>query len=190
MTHPPLDPTSGDPRRLTYEDYVLLPDDGKRYEIIDGELHVSPAATPLHQRVSRRIQFHLMLMLEQPKFGEVYDAPIDLLLDSHTVVQPDLLVIRTENLSIVGEKNLQGPPDLVVEILSPSSRRRDRLVKFEAYARLGVPSYWIVDPEKQTIEVYEKEGENYRLECRATPPGPLKVRRFPEVALPLAGLFD
>ncbi len=190
MTHPPLDPTSGEHRRLTYEDYVLLPDDGKRYEIIDGELHVSPAPTPRHQRVSLKLARWLLRTLEDAGLGEVYDAPIDLLLHANTVVQPDILFVRTENLSIVGEKNLQGPPDLVVEILSPSSRRRDRLVKFEAYARLGVPSYWIVDPEEQTIEVYEKESGSYRLDCRATPPGTLKPGRFPELALPLKELFD
>ena len=139
--------------RLGYEDYLVLPDDGRRYEILDGELAMSPAPTPFHQTVSRRVQF-VLYQRELAGEGLVFDAPIDLILTDHDIVQPDLLFLTADQRHLVTDRGIEGAPALVVEILSPSTRRRDVLVKSTVYARCGVPEYWVVDPEIDRLEVF------------------------------------
>ena len=143
---------------LTYEDYVCLPDDGKTYEILEGEIEVTPAPIPRHQDVSRNTERILDEYVRREGAGKVYDAPIDVVLDEHNIVQPDLLFISTPRLHIIGEKNIQGMPDLIAEILSPTTRRRDRVLKLQMYARHGLAHYWILDPEHQTLEAFELDG--------------------------------
>src|SRR5262249_53489833 len=143
-------------RKLDYDDYVRLPDDGKRYEILDGELYVTPAPSPLHQRVSKRLQRKLEDYFEARQLGEVFNAPIDMILGRHDVAQPDILVVT--NAGQISGRGIEGAPLLVVEVLSPSTRRHDREVKVRRYATLGVPHYWIVDPEGQWIARYRLEG--------------------------------
>src|SRR5262249_41190546 len=147
-------------RKLDYDDYVRLPDDGKRYEILDGELYVTPAPSPLHQRVSKRLQRKLEDYFESRQLGEVFDAPIDMILGHHDVAQPDILVVT--NPGQISGRGIERPPPLVVEVLSPSTRRHDREVKMRRYAALGVPHYWIVDPESQWIAQYRLEGTGYQ----------------------------
>ncbi len=113
-------------RPLTYADYLELPDDGKRHEILDGELFVTASPLVQHQRVSKRIQRVLLRGLEDTGLGEIFYAPMDVLLDDHNVLVPDLLFVSRDRLEFVGEKYLAGPPDLVVEIASPSTGKRDR----------------------------------------------------------------
>ena len=185
-TQPTLPPG---PIRLTVDDLRDLPDDGKRYELIDGELHVTPSPAPKHQRVSSKLQFLLVVALQHTDQGEVYNAPMDVVLDDATVVQPDLLFLRTEHLHFIGEKNIQGAPDLVVEILSPSTRRHDVLVKSSLYARFGVPSYWIVDPDLDRIELYRLDGTAYRLATTVQSPAVAEPEEFPGLRLPLLEIF-
>ncbi len=147
---------------LTYEDYVELPDDGKQYEILDGELFVSPAPAPRHQAVSRNLLLILGRYVADHHLGTIFSAPIDLILAPTTIAQPDLLFIRAGRESIVSERAVEGPPDLVVEILSPSSSRKDRTTKAGLYARFGVAWYWILDPGERVMEVYELDGDAYR----------------------------
>jgi Uma2 family endonuclease len=175
--------------RLTLDEYMELPNDGKRYEIIDGELYVTPAPIPKHQKVSRKLQVILFLALEKTGQGEVYNAPIDLILDHHTVVQPDLLFIRSENLHIIGPKNIQGVPNLVVEILSPSTRRTDVLTKGGVYARFGVPFYWIVDPDLDRIEFFRLEDRAYQLQFLRSCPEVATPAEFPGLQISLAEVF-
>src|SRR5436309_59662 len=130
------------PIKLTYEDYVDLPDDGKRYEILDGELEVSPAPAPRHQAVSRNLLFILHGHIHPRRLGSVYHAPIDVLLANTSIVQPDLVFIAAGRESIVTKRAIEGPPDLMVEILSPWSIRRDRVAKAALYARFGIRCYW------------------------------------------------
>src|SRR5882724_5738175 len=151
------------PIKLTYEDYVDLPDDGKQYEILDGELFVSPAPVPRHQGVSRNLLLILGRFVADRKLGTVFNAPIDLILAQTTIAQPDLLFIRAGRESIVTERAVEGPPDLVVEILSPWSGRRDRVAKAALYARHGIRHYWVVDPDARLLEAYELEDAAYRL---------------------------
>src|SRR3990172_1605134 len=176
--------------RLSVDEYMELPNDGKRYEIIDGDFFMSPAPTPKHQRVSRKLQTILILALEKTGHGEVYNAPIDVVLGRYDVVEPDLVFIRTDNRHIVGDKNIQGIPDLLIEILSPSSRRSDILVKGPLYARFGVPAYWVVDPDIDRIEFFVLEGGSYKLEQVASSPEVVRPAGFPGLEIPLADVFS
>ena len=135
-------------------DYMSIPDgDERRYELIDGELMLAPAPIPTHQRVVLALAYILMEFVTANRLGEVFISPIDVVLSEHDVVQPDILFISAERLRIVGERNILGAPNLVIEVLSPSSPDRDRVLKSSRYLRYGVPEYWIVDPAERTIEV-------------------------------------
>ena len=149
--------------KMTYDQYCLLPEDGKQHELIDGELFVTPAPTPRHQRILGKLYSQLSAYVETNSLGEVYVAPVDIVLDKHTVVQPDVLFISQGRLGIVREKAIAEAPDLVVEILSPSTFYKDLRRKMAAYSQFGVQEYWIVDPEKQTIELYGRTGLELQL---------------------------
>jgi len=138
--------------RFTYNDYLLLPED-KRYEILDGELFMVAAPNTRHQRVSLNLKLALFQYVRHRNLGVILDAPYDVILSEENVVQPDILFVRKERLGIIGEANLQGPPDIVTEILSEGTRHKDLEVKKKIYAQFGVPEYWIVDPEAATVEV-------------------------------------
>lgn len=145
--------------KLTYGDYALIPSDGKRHEIIDGEHVVTPTAETYHQTVSRRVQFQLYRQIEEPGQGEVFNAPTDLQLSEVDIVQPDLIVVLTAKKSIITRTRIKGIPDLVVEITSKDSAKRDRLLKKELYQKAGIPEYWILDPKNRVVEQYVlKEG--------------------------------
>lgn len=150
--------------RLTYADYALLPDDGRRHEVIDGDLLVTPAPNARHQKILFNLTLALGNFLRrapagaQPP-GEVFLAPFDVLLTEFDIVQPDLLFLSAERRHLRTDQNLQGAPDLVVEILSPGTRRVDERVKRQLYERTGVQEYWIVDPEEETVQIFrEAEG--------------------------------
>jgi Uma2 family endonuclease len=146
----------------TYREYCLLPDDGRRYEVLEGELHVNPAPTTTHQSVSKRLQFELMVHLEKTGKGVVFNAPVDVIFSDTSVAQPDLLVVKTARRNIVSERGIEGAPDLVIEILSPRSERADRELKSKLYATYGVPEYWIVDPRASRVEVYALGATGYQ----------------------------
>lgn len=147
--------------KFTYEDYLLFPEDGKRHELIDGEHFMTPAPSTKHQRVSRKLLIALGNFLKNHPVGEVFDAPSDVVLSDLDVVQPDLLFISSARASIITEKNIQGAPDLVIEILSETSRKTDETIKRKLYEKYGVPEYWIVDPELETVKVYRMTGASY-----------------------------
>jgi len=174
---------------LTYEDYCALPEDGRRYQIIEGDLDVTPVPSTKHQRVSRNLEFILVDHVRRHRLGEILDAPVDVILASDTVVQPDIVFVASERSSLVTERGIEGPPDLVVEILSPKTRRTDRIAKMRAYARFGVRECWIVDPDEQSLEVFSLAGGSYVLARAAC--GSEKVRSdlFPELTLALDELF-
>jgi Uma2 family endonuclease len=149
--------------RMTYAQYCLLPEDGKQYEVIDGELFMTPAPKPKHQEIVLRIAEELSRFVREKNLGKVFISPIDVLLEQHTFLQPDVLFIRKERLEIVKEEAIEGPPDLVVEVLSPSTFYKDLRKKMTAYAQFGVQEYWIVDPETQTVEVYARRDNKLQL---------------------------
>lgn len=149
-------------KRYTYEDYLKTPDD-KRYELIEGELLMTPSPVPRHQRISRELEFCLVQFVKANDLGEVFDAPCDVYLDDKNVVQPDILFISKERKNIIGEKNIQGAPDLVIEIISENTAYRDLIQKKKIYARFGVKEYWIVIPGEELIEVYTLKDNTYIL---------------------------
>jgi Uma2 family endonuclease len=138
--------------RYNYHDYLLLPEE-KRYEILDGELYMVPAPNIRHQTISLRLAAALFQHVKDNSLGQVLEAPCDVILSDENVVQPDILFVRKEHAGIVTEANLQGPPDLAVEILSPGTANKDLDLKRKVYARFGIQEYWIVDPEAETIEI-------------------------------------
>lgn len=157
MTH-----TVIEKKKYTFEDYLNISDD-KRYELIEGELLMTPSPVPGHQRISGKLEFKLRKFITENNLGEVFDAPCDVYLDNENVVQPDILFISKERLNIIGEKNIQGPPDIAVEIISESSAYRDLVQKKRLYARFGVKEYWIVIPEEESIEIYILMDNTYHL---------------------------
>ena len=144
----------------TYQHYAAL-NDGQRYEIVNGVLLMSPSPTDWHQRVAGRIFYYLVTYVDLPGHGHVYQAPLDVRLSSKDVFQPDVFVVLNAGLEKVTEKGVIGAPDLVVEVASPSTAAFDRLTKYDAYARAGVPEYWIVKTDTCTVEVLVLEAGIY-----------------------------
>ena len=174
---------------LTYEDYCALPDDGRRYEIIEGELYVTPSPRRAHQRFAGNLLVTLHTWVRAQAAGEVFIAPFDVILARTTVVVPDLVFVSRERLDIVTDRGLEGAPDLVVEILSPDSARRDRVEKAQLYARYGVRHYWLADPDARVLEVYELTDGQYREMARLTAGTTFTPTLFPGLAISLSSLW-
>jgi Uma2 family endonuclease len=174
---------------MTVDEFFALPDDGKRYELLDGVVEEVTAPNIRHQRLVGRLFVTLVDALQQTGQGEVFIAPLDVVLDQRTVAQPDLLFIANENAGILNDRNARGAPDLVVEVLSESTRRKDILRKRRLYARAGVSWYWIVDPEIDRIEFLRREGDDFELAARADAPAKAEPPGFPAVRIDLAVLF-
>ena len=147
--------------RLTYDDFVAFPDDGKRHEIIDGVHYVTLAPNRRHQQLLGRLHFSVADHLRaNPSQGEVYFAPFDVVASHWDIVEPDLLLIAGDQLDILNDKNVRGAPALVVEILSPGTRKRDRDLKRLLYERSGVREYWLVDPDRKVVRVFRREASD------------------------------
>ncbi|WP_290651411.1 Uma2 family endonuclease [Aquisalimonas sp.] len=138
----------------TYAEFARLPNDGNRYEVIAGELYVTPAPRPRHQLISQRLNIQLANFVNEHGLGWVFTAPIDVLFAEGEYVEPDLVFVRRERVGIISDRGIEAAPDLVVEILSDSTARIDRGPKLRQYTRFGVPLYWIADPETAHVEVY------------------------------------
>ncbi len=149
-------------RIWTYDDLARLPDDGKRYEILDGDLVVSPSPTRTHEVVLLRIAYEFQRKLRGRKIAHVFFSRFDTILSSQRVVVPDLTVVRRERQEIVKERGVEGPPDLVIEVTS-TRPSLDRVRKFKIYAKAGITEYWLVDPIGKTIEVYVLDDGDYHL---------------------------
>jgi len=146
--------------QITWQDVQQLPDDGKRYEAIEGELYVTPAPSIRHQRISMRLVLVLDRILIRPGHGELFHAPVGVEFPAtEEGVQPDILFVSNERRGIVAEKWLVGPPDLVIEILSPTTAHRDRGIKLRLYERQRVAQYWVVDPENDAVDVWRFDAE-------------------------------
>lgn len=152
---------------LTYDDYCLMPNDRNRYEILDGELSVTPAPGTTHQKISGHLYRILANHVVANQLGEVYAAPTDLILAPTTVVQPDLIFISNDRRHIITQRAIEGSPNLLIEILSPTTHRMDRLTKAQLYAKHQVPHYWVVDPDQRTVEAYELLVDHYDLTTSA-----------------------
>ncbi|MBB4634594.1 Uma2 family endonuclease [Longimicrobium terrae] len=141
-------------RGWSYAEFRRLPDDGNRYEVIDGELFVTPSPLTIHQKIVGRIFAAIEAFCEEHGAGTVLFAPCDVIFGEGDYLEPDLVFVRRDREEIIGERGIEGPPDLVVEVLSESTAMRDRGIKRDRYAGYGVPEYWIVDSDAKAIEVY------------------------------------
>ena len=174
--------------RLTSTDLQDMPDDGKRYELLEGELVVSPAPTRKHQKVAWRVVTFLD-RAEVAGFGVGYAAPFEVYFDEYDAAQPDVFFVRADRLDIIKEDRIEGAPDLVVEILSPSTRRRDLRVKLQLYARFGVPFYWIMDTEAITVQPYELTPQGYAVQPLLYADDTLSCVLFPGITIRVGNLF-
>ncbi|HET9272103.1 MAG TPA: Uma2 family endonuclease [Vicinamibacterales bacterium] len=179
--------------KLTYDDFLLFPDDGQRHELIDGEHYVTPSPNTNHQQVSGNLHFLIRGWLEQHPVGRIFYAPFDVVFTRFDVVEPDLLYLSHATAKqALTAAHVRGVPDLVIEIGSPSTRKRDETIKKRLYEREGVSEYWVVDPELDLIRVYVRDGERFgrarelSLETDDTLTTPL----FPGLELRLADVFQ
>ena len=175
--------------QLTYHDYLLLPDDGKRYEIIEGDLCTTPAPATRHQIIVGRLLHVLLSYLETNPVGNVLTAPCDVVLSNTDIVQPDVLYVQNNSKAQVTEQNVQGPPDMVVEVLSPGTAARDRNLKRKRYEYFGVQEYWLVDPDLNTFEILALQTRQYVQVCFATRPATCNSALLPGLTLDLSQLL-
>lgn len=174
---------------MTIREYRLLPEDGRRWELVEGEFVMTPVPSTTHQKVSRMLQYQLITQLELTGLADVIDAPCDVVFDELNVVQPDLVIVARARASIITERAVEGSPDVLVEILSPSSGDRDRYLKRRLYARFGVREYWIVDPVRGLVEAYRLADDGYELRARYDRASVLRCPDFPDLDVQLVSVF-
>ena len=181
------------PQEWTYEDYLALPEEGLlRYEVIDGELYMTPVPNIRHQRVIGNLHFLFRTFLHRQPLGEIFLSPCDVIF-SHTplqYVEPDLGFVSKERSAIVTEQNIQGSPDLVVELLSEGTEKRDRREKFSLHERFGVREYWIVDPETEMVQVFRLSGGKYPAPVEFWKNACLVSPRLPGLSIHLSDVFS
>lgn len=181
-------PTVIEKRKYTSEDYLKTPDD-ERYELIEGELLMTPSPIPRHQRISGRLDFELRKFVTENDLGEVFYAPCDVFLDNENVVQPDILFISKDRLNIIGKKNIEGAPDIVIEIISENTAYRDLVQKKRVYAKFGVKEYWIVVPGEELIEVYILKNNTFILYKTYSKDGTLESLYLKGLKIELKSIF-
>lgn len=175
-------------RRMTYDEYCRLPEDGLRYELINGELYVTPAPNTRHQKIMARLLVRIAAHLEAKAGGQVLAAPYEVDFFDKEAVQPDLVFVSDADSHIVTEAKIVGVPTLVVEVLSSSAR--DRGLKRDLYERQGVPEYWILDPNKNQAEIYRLTGRSYGEPLILAPGNHLTTPAIPGLELDLAYIFQ
>ncbi len=174
---------------LTYADYAALPDDGRRYELIDGELVVNPAPGVPHQRVVFALARILADHVESRRLGGVLISPLDVILDDSTTVQPDIVYLSSSREDRAATRGIEGPPSLAVEVLSPARPRHDLVTKRKLYARHRVPHYWMVDSENRTLEGLVLRAGEYETEALFSAGEIAALRPFPDLEIPLAKIW-
>ncbi len=179
--------------KLTYDDFVLFPDDGKRHELIDGEHYVTPSPTIRHQEISGRLHLLIGTWLQDHPIGRIFYAPLDVLFSFYDVVEPDLLYVSNERAAaLLAGKHVTGAPDLVIEIASPGTRSRDETIKRRLYERADVVEYWVVDPDIDVIRVYRRtEGPRFArpIELSHEAGDVLTTPLLPGLEIPLGRVF-
>jgi Uma2 family endonuclease len=184
--------SSGAGVKLTYDDFVHFPDDGRRHELIDGEHYVTPSPNLRHQRIVGALYFVITSWLETHPVGELLLSPLDVVFSDFDVVEPDLLYVSNERRKqVLTPLHVRGTPELVVEIASKGTRRRDETIKRRLYERAGVTEYWMVDPEIDAVGVYRREGERFarRVELSSEGGDVLTTPLLPGLEIPLARIF-
>jgi Uma2 family endonuclease len=174
--------------RLTYDDLRQIPPDRNRYELVEGELLVSAAPSTEHQLKVGNLFAQLWYFVREHDFGKVFVAPYDVVLDTSAVLEPDIVFVSKARQQIIKPACIEGAPDLVVEVLSDSSRALDRFVKRDRYAEFGVPEYWLMDPFEPRIEVLRMEGGKYRMLAAFGPGDILESPTFPGLRIAVSSL--
>lgn len=175
---------------LTYADYCALPDDGLRYEILEGMLVAEPSPRTAHQRFSGNLFAALHGYIRGRRLGAVFAAPFEVILAEKSVVVPDLVFVTRERIGIITDRGVEGAPDLIVEILSPGTARRDRVAKLRLYARHGVRHYWLADPDARIVEAFELVEGAYMVVASLAGDETFEPALFPGLALSLGELWE
>ena len=178
--------------KLTYDDFVLFPDDGHRHELIDGEHYVTPSPNTRHQQVSINLVLLIGGWLNTHPIGRLFHAPYDVVFSEFDVVEPDLLYMSNARArEVLTPANVKGAPDLVIEIGSPSTRTRDETIKRHLYERSAVSEYWVVDPDIDVVRIYRRDGEGFgrAIELSREAGDLLATPLLPGLDLPLARIF-
>lgn len=175
-------------RSSALERFLALPE-GTPCQLIAGELVMSPAPIPLHQMVILELSIQMSLFVKKEQTGRVFVSPIDVRLNERSIFQPDILFISKEKAFLIGERMIEGPPDLVVEVLSPSSAYHDLRTKFRAYQQAGVQEYWIADPERRSVEVFANREGKFQLHQEAEGEGTVQSVLLPGFSVDLASIF-
>lgn len=175
--------------RFTYDDYLALPNDGKRYEIIEGELLMTPAPSTEHQDLHGRLFALIRLHTDKNDLGKTLSAPTDVVLSMVDLVQPDILFVANGRANIIAKKNIVGIPNLIVEILSPNTGKRDREEKWKLYQRYELPEYWIVDPETHSVDVFIYFDNHLNLVETLTVGQQLKAQQIAGLTIDLSDIF-
>jgi Uma2 family endonuclease len=177
-------------KKMTYEDLLLLPEDGHRHEIIDGKHYLHPSPDTRHQRLSYRLILGIGTYLKEHPVGQLFHALLDVVLSRYDVVEPDLLYISNERREIVTERHIQGAPDLLVEILSQSNRKYDEVIKHTLYERTGVGEYWVVDPVQNVVRVFRRNAAGrYERTAELSDRDILTSPLFPTLEIHLDGIL-
>jgi Uma2 family endonuclease len=189
--HQHTDDARAPTRKLTYQDFRHFPDDGQRHELIDGEHYVTPSPNTRHQELSLRLILALGNHLAAHPGGRLFHAPYDCVFTDFDIVEPDLLWIAADQLGIINKKNVRGVPALVVEILSPGTRRVDERTKRDLYDRVGVREYWVIDSDDSRIGVHRRSSKALilALELRAASDDILETPLLRGFSLRLADYF-
>lgn len=174
---------------LTYDDLRDLPEDRNRYELYEGELEVTAAPNLGHQDIVGNLYGIIRPYVRARGLGRLYLAPVDVKLSNTTVFEPDLVFVSTARSAILEGQFIAGPPDLVIEVLSPSTASRDLRTKQNLYARYGVPFYWQFDPDRQAAQALELVDGRYRVVTRATGTEVFIAAPFPDLPIPLAEVW-
>jgi Uma2 family endonuclease len=177
--------------RITSDEFMALPADGKHYELIEGALVLNPAPVPRHQWIIGNLYYELRSYFQQRGGGRVYLSPVDVVLSSANVLEPDLAVVLDDRLSLIGAKNLQGAPSIAIEVVSESSRRKDEVTKRRLYEQFGVDEYWIADPETETLKLYRRNGDAFdrAIEINTDTGGTITSPLLPGFALDVRAVF-
>lgn len=169
--------------KLTYEDYLLIPNDGKRHELLDGEHFMTPSPNTRHQRIVGNLYYALRTYIVDHRLGEVFVAPYDVVLSPYDVCEPDIVFVSKDQASIVTSANIQGVPTLVVEVLSDGSRKLDETYKRDRFEQAGIKEYWIVDPAVDLVKLLRLGDHGYGQ------PIERRLERKDDLTSPLLGAF-
>jgi Uma2 family endonuclease len=176
--------------KVTFAEFRQFPVDGKRYELVYGEVHVTPAPATRHQAIVQNLSGNLWPFVIKNRLGEVWTAPLDVRLSEETALQPDLIFVSNARAGIIQENWIEGAPDLVAEVSSPSTAAFDRATKLPICAEAGVPEFWLIDSQAKTVEVLKPQGKKYFVDATLAGDQVLTSKLFPGWQLPLPDLFD